>query len=166
MGCLVLIKFHNCSLLNYRISSTHRSLKVSSLSATLSATVLYGVTVSEECIDNAFAHLKRGKSDGTSTCSDHLIHALPAVRSSLAFLFTSILRHGYMPESLRNCVLVPIPKANKDPFLTTIGPSLLLQLWAKLLSGAFFFSFLNILQRLVYSLVSKQKCLQRFALGQ
>ena len=95
--------------------SQGRDSMLSFLSATLSATVLYGVTVSEECIDNAFAHLKRGKSDGTSTCSDHLIHALPAVRSSLAFLFTSILRHGYMPESLRNCVLVPIPKANKDP---------------------------------------------------
>ena len=46
--------------------------------------------------------------------SDHLIHALPAVRRSLALLFTSILRHGYMPKPLRNCILVPISKANKD----------------------------------------------------
>ena len=91
---------------------------LTSLSASLSAADLNGLIVSEECIDGAFAHLKSGKSDGTSILSDHLIHALPAVRKFLAFLFTSILRHGYMPESLRNCILVPIPKANKDPTLS------------------------------------------------
>ena len=38
-----------------------------------------------------------------------------ACDSFIASLFTAILRHGYMPEQLRNCILVPIPKANKDP---------------------------------------------------
>ena len=46
--------------------------------------------------------------------SDHLLHALPMVRSSLAALFTVIVRHGYMPAPIRNCVLVPISKASKD----------------------------------------------------
>lgn len=58
--------------------SQGRDSMLSSLLATLSAADLNGVKVSEECIDNAFAHLKSGKSDGTSTFSDHLIHALNA----------------------------------------------------------------------------------------
>ena len=29
-------------------------------------------------------------------------------------LFTSILRHGFLPTSLRECILVPIPKGRKD----------------------------------------------------
>ena len=49
--------------------------------------------------------------------SDHLIHALPAICSSLASLFTAILRHGYMPKPIRGCTIVPIPKGNKDPAL-------------------------------------------------
>ena len=105
MGCVVLIKFHNCSLLNYRIFSTHRTQSrdsmLSSLSATLSATDLNGVIVSEECIDNAFARLKRGKSDGTSTCSKHLCQ-----------LFIVPL-HFYLL-----LVLVPIPKGNEDPTIS------------------------------------------------
>ena len=47
--------------------------------------------------------------------ADHLIHALPAICSSLASLFTAILRHGYMPKPIRDCTIVPIPRSNKDP---------------------------------------------------
>lgn len=36
----------------------------------------------------------------------------------LASLFTAILRHGYMPKLLRDCILVPIPKGSKDPTLS------------------------------------------------
>ena len=46
--------------------------------------------------------------------SDHLIHTLPAICSSLASLSTAILRHGYMPKPIRDCTIVPIPKGNKD----------------------------------------------------
>ena len=28
--------------------------------------------------------------------------------------FTSVVRHGYMPHCLRDCVLTPIPKSGKD----------------------------------------------------
>ena len=45
-------------------------------------------------------------------------NALPVLTSLLAKTFTAILKHGYMPEQLRNCVLVPIPKGSKD---TTIS---------------------------------------------
>jgi hypothetical protein len=29
-------------------------------------------------------------------------------------LFTAMLRHGYVPNSLRDCILQPIPKPGKD----------------------------------------------------
>ena len=32
---------------------------------------LHSVTVSEECVIDAFSHLKRGKADGSSLLSDH-----------------------------------------------------------------------------------------------
>ena len=56
----------------------------------------------------------RGKYDGSALVSDHLIHSLPAICSSLASLSTAILRHGYMPKPIRDCTIVPIPKGNKD----------------------------------------------------
>ena len=71
--------------------------------------------VSVECVHPAFIRLKRHKNDGTGLSSDHLILALPAIDLFLADLFTSILRHGYMPSGIRDCILVPIPKGNKDP---------------------------------------------------
>ena len=56
------------------------------------------------------AHGARVKhSDGSSVSSNLLILASPMLYSFLSDLFTVILRHGYMPESLRDCTLVPIP---------------------------------------------------------
>ena len=62
--------------------------------------------------------------DGVSG-ADHISHLFSTklrgillYQPSAALLLrclTVILRHGYMPEQLRNCILVPIPKANKDP---------------------------------------------------
>ena len=119
MVLLVQTIFPNCFLsklqgiLNSQDASRRHSL-LAFLSTSLSTVDLAGLSVSEECVNDTFAHLKGGKSDGTAIVSDHLIHALPDVRRSLALLFTSILRHGYMPKPLRNCILVPISKANKD----------------------------------------------------
>ena len=61
---------------------------------------------------------KANHADGSLLVSDHLIHALPAVGTSIAKLFTSILRHGYMPAQLHNCTLVPIRKGSKDPVIS------------------------------------------------
>ena len=102
------------SLLNSQPSTGYDSLH-SSLVSSLSADDLKAVSISEECVVDAFSHLKRGKSDGSTLMSDHLIHAQPAICSSLASLFTAILRHGYMPKPIRDCTIVPIPKGNKDP---------------------------------------------------
>lgn len=71
--------------------------------------------MSSSCVRSAFKLLKPHKADGTSLLSDHLIFALPAIERFVADLFTCILRHGYMPAALRDCILVPIPKGNKDP---------------------------------------------------
>ena len=48
----------------------------------------------------------------------HFIRALPVIEVFVADLFTSILRHGYIPTVLHDCILVPIPKGNKDPTLS------------------------------------------------
>ena len=88
-------------LLNSQPSTGCDSLHPSLLSS-LSADDLKSVSISEECVVDAFSHLKRGKSDGSTLMSDHLIHALPAICSSLASLFTAILRHGYMPKPIRD----------------------------------------------------------------
>ena len=95
-----------------------RNSLLSDLSLSLKSSDLQSVIISEECVNDAFHHLKCGKSDGSLLMSDHLIHALPMVRSSLAGLFTAIIRHGYMPAPIRNCVLVPIPKTSKDPTIS------------------------------------------------
>ena len=63
----------------------------------------------------AIQQLKRGKADAEGVFSEHLIFASPVLTEPLANFFTSLLRHGYMPQNLRDCVLIPIPKKNKDP---------------------------------------------------
>ena len=103
--------------LNSRDASDHDTL-LSSLSASLSAHDLTRFLVSAECVEDTFAHLKRGKSDGSAVLYDHFIHALSAIGGFITMLFTAILRHGYMPEPIRNCILVPIPKANKHPAIS------------------------------------------------
>ena len=60
-------------LLNSQPSTGCDSLHPSLLSS-LSADDLKAVSISEECVVGAFSHLKRGKSDGSTLMSDHLIH--------------------------------------------------------------------------------------------
>ena len=62
--------------------------------------------------------IKHGKSDGTSLSSDFLIYAAPVIADALAQLFTAILQHGYVPASLRDCLIVPIRKGQKDPSIS------------------------------------------------
>ena len=62
-----------------------RDSLLSSLSSSLSVDDLVGISISEECVDGAFAHLKCGKSDGSGIVSDHLIHALASSYSQLCF---------------------------------------------------------------------------------
>ena len=44
-----------------------------------------------------------------------ILRASSALTQPLSKLFTAMLEHGYVPESLRDCVLQPILKPGKDP---------------------------------------------------
>ena len=74
---------------------------------------LANLDVSPDSALEYIGHLKHGKFDGTSLSSDFLIYAAPVI--ALVQFFTAILRHGYVPASLRDCLIVPIPKGQKDP---------------------------------------------------
>ena len=54
------------------------------------------------------------RSDAFGVTTEHLKFALPVITKHLSSFLTSILRHGYMPQSFRDSVLVPVPKGNKD----------------------------------------------------
>ena len=72
------------------------------------------VLVSEDDISDAISQLKTHKSDAFGVTTKHLKFALPVITKHLSSFLTSILRHGYMPQSFRDSVLVPVPKGNKD----------------------------------------------------
>ena len=123
---------------------TERDALLSSLQSALSSEDLAVSVVTEECVIDAFSHLKRGKGDGTTLALDHWVHALPALSSSLASLFTAILRHGYMPEQLSNCVLLPIPNGNKDQALSeSYRPIALASTLSKALEWCILLSYLS-----------------------
>ena len=45
--------------------------------------------------------------------SDHMRHAISVIAAPLVALFTFILRHSYMPSSLRDCTVLSLPKGLK-----------------------------------------------------
>ena len=53
--------------------------------------------------------------DGSMFMSNHFIYAKDALSAPLSRLFTAMLRHGIVPDFLRDCILVPIFKPGKDP---------------------------------------------------
>ena len=99
-------------ILNSGRSSAARSDLVSFLNGVsdLERTAILSATVSA-----ALSQLRLGKSEGTSLLSNHFICASPVLKEFLSKLFTAMLRHGYVPNSLRDCILQPIPKPGKDP---------------------------------------------------
>ena len=58
---------------------------------------------------------KRNKKDDSNLVSNHFIIAAPVIAEPLANLFSVLLRHGFPPAQLVNCVLVPIPKPGNPP---------------------------------------------------
>ena len=76
-----------------------------------------------EIISIALRKLKSGNQDGTSLSSNHLIYAAPVITELVRSLFTAMLRHGYVPSSISDCILKPIPKQERAcPALRTTGP--------------------------------------------
>ena len=62
----------------------------------------------------AFDHLKTGKKDHTSLDSRQFHLAAPLLAESLSGFFTAVLHHGFLPDQLKEYVLVPIPYARKN----------------------------------------------------
>ena len=72
----------------------------------------YIITLTD--VMNAIAHLKSGKSDGSEGLfSDHFIHGTHRFYVILSLLFTSMLSHGFSPNSMILGTMIPIPKDKK-----------------------------------------------------
>ena len=78
----------------------------------------------------AIGKLKGGKSYGDTLMSDYITEAPSPICQFLAHLFTSMLRHGFMPLSFRDAIIQQIPK--ESPCLQIITESLLPPLSVKL----------------------------------
>ena len=99
--------------LNSNSSSSHTSIQ-SSLQSSITPSDLTSIDFSEEDVLEAMSHIKLGKSDGDGIFSEHIFYASSVLAFPLAAFFTSILRHGFMPQCLRDCILIPVAKKNKD----------------------------------------------------
>ena len=102
-------------ILNSGCSSSARSDLVSFLNSSLCVSDLEFTTISSATVSAALSQLKLGKSEGTNLLSNHFICASPVLKEFLCNIFTAMLRNGYVPNSLRDCILQPIPKPGKDP---------------------------------------------------
>ena len=76
---------------------------------------LASVSVSPAIVSEALSLLKHGKGDGSNLSSDHFLFCSEVIMPFLSQLFTCMIRHGYVPSVLRNCVLQPLLKPGKDP---------------------------------------------------
>ena len=112
-------------------------------------------SISPECVSVAFKHLKWNKSDGSELDCNHLIFASEAISESLGHLFTAMLRHGHFPASIRDCMLVPVPR-----YCSIRVTGLLLLLWisANYLNGAYSCSSHTTSVLQICSLASKVVC--------
>ena len=135
----------------------------------LSHHVITDVFITEEVVEESLLKLGRDKSDGTSLSSNYLILASPVIASFLSHLFTLILRHGYMPKALRDCLLIPIPKPNKDPSLSdSYRPIALAPNLSKVLESCILIQYqscliLPLICNLVSSEASQQLCALQFS---
>ena len=100
-------------ILNTHSSSPHISLQ-SSIQSSETASHISDVEFSEDDVLDALSRLNTGKSDGDGIFSQHLIYASSSVMPPLAIFFSSLVCHGFMPQCLRDCVPVPVPKKNED----------------------------------------------------
>ena len=105
-------KFAN--VLNSNSSSSRDSLH-SSFQSSIESWHLRDVHFSDEEVLEALSLLKSKKTDSDGVSSDHLKLASSAIAKPFAIFLTSVVRHGYLPQCLSDCILIPIPKGSKDP---------------------------------------------------
>ena len=101
------------NLLNTR-SPTLRDTMHASIRSSLSACQLQDIAVSDDDIIQAIHLLKSGKSDSLGLSSEHLKYTCPAIVEDLSIFFTACLRHGFLPHSILDCVIVPVLKRGKN----------------------------------------------------
>ena len=99
-------KFAN--VLNSNSSFSRDSLH-SSIQSSIQSWHLRDVHFSDKEVLEALSLLKSKKTDSDGVSSD------PTIAKPLAIFLTSVVRHGYLPQCLSDCVLIPIPKGSKDP---------------------------------------------------
>ena len=94
-------------------ASKMKSIKSSVMSRILNLSCSkYINTVTD--VMNAIANLKSGKSDGLERLfSDHFIHGTHSLYVILSILFTSMLSHGFSPNSMILGTMIPIPTDKK-----------------------------------------------------
>ena len=101
-------------VLNSNSSSSRDSLH-SSIQSSIESWHLRDVHFSDKEVLEALSLLKSKKTDSDGVSSDHLKLASSAIAKPFAIFLTSVVRHGYLPQCLSDCVLIPIPKGSKDP---------------------------------------------------
>ena len=70
-------------------------------------------TITENEINNQIKTLKIGKSPGQDCISnEHLIYGGKQVINKLKFIYNLILKHEYLPSSLRHGIIIPLYKGN------------------------------------------------------
>ena len=90
-------------------TSEMKSIESSVLSRILNSSCSdYIITVTD--VMNAIAHLKSGKSDGSEGLFSVPSHRFYVI---LSILFTSMLSHGFSPNSMILGTIIPIPKDKK-----------------------------------------------------
>ena len=100
------------ALLNKHSSSSNSILD--SIQCSLTDSHLRSILITPEQVLEALSQLKPDKTDPTGVSSKHLLYGSSVLAVPLSALFTSILRHGFMPDCLRDSIVIPVPKSNKD----------------------------------------------------
>ena len=95
--------------------NTHSSSFHLHSSTQLTESDVCDVEFSEADVLEAIARLKSGKSDAVG---EHVIMASSALANPLAMFFTSLLRHGYISQCLRDCeIRISLAARNIDRLL-------------------------------------------------
>ena len=102
-------------LFNSDLDQSARNSFLADLTDYISKSDLLNTEISSTVVLNALDQLKNGKSDDSSLFSNAFIFAESILSNPLSYLFTAVVRHGYDPKHLRDCILQLIPKPGKDP---------------------------------------------------
>ena len=103
---------------SYKFAGIHSSSPLnpllSQIQSSLSSSMFQDLHFTDDDVTKAIGQLKPKKSGAGCVTSEHLRFSHSVIALPLSQLFTSIAHHGYMPALLRDSILFPVPKSNKD----------------------------------------------------